>query len=145
VQTDPPVLDPSGFYWVKMQFDSGVSGWSSGYPPYLVALSPPQMIQGANFSIAGDYNGPAITQAVCIIDGVNSAAVLNLQPTSGGQQGTLICAVAAPAVGNHKAVIRTENNAGSAASPEFQYAVTSAPIPQPPNAPSNLRITPVGK
>jgi hypothetical protein len=144
VQPDAPVLDPAGWYWSKIAFDNGINGWVSAYPPYINPLTPPQMIAGSSFSVVGDYNGPALTQGVCINDGLASAATLQLQVNATGQQGTMICPQKAPGTGNHKIVVQAVNSAGTAASTEFQYSVTSAPIPVPPTAPSSLRIAPVG-
>jgi hypothetical protein len=142
IQPDPPVLDPGGWYWSKVVYDNGVTGWSSAYPPYLNMLSPPQMISGVDFNIVGDYAGPALVQGVCINDGVSSAAQLQLQVSASGQSGTLICPLKAPGIGNHIAVIRAVNNAGTTPSTEFQFSVTAAAIPQPPAAPQGLRIAP---
>lgn len=144
IQPDAPVLDASGWYWQKItyQYAGGVTGWSSSYPPYIQQLSPPQMVQGIAVSVVGDYSGPALTSAICINDGVNSAAQMSLQPNGTIVSGTLLCGWGMPGVGNHKAVIKAVNNAGTADSTEFQFAVTTAPIQTPPNAPSNLRIAP---
>src|SRR5262245_13009596 len=145
VQLDPPVMEPAGWWWVRVAYENGLTGWSSGYPPYLNSLSPVQMAQGFNFRVIADYTGPTLTQATCISDGVNSAAILNLQPipSGTGQQGTLLCTWTMPAVGNHIAVVRAVNNVGSAPSTEFQFQVTAQVVAPPPNAPTNLRIAPV--
>lgn len=144
IQSDPFVSDPGGWYWERVVFDNGQSGWTTAYPPYLNQLSPPQMVQGVSVTVVGDYNGPVLTSATCINDGLPSGAQLFLQPTTGGQMGTIQCAWGMPAVGGHKGVIRAINSAGQADSSEFQFAVTAAPIPQPPAAPQNLRIAPQG-
>ena len=150
IQPDPPVLDAGGWYWhrITFQYAGGVTGWVSAYPPYINMLSPPQMIEGVTMSVVADYIGPALTQAICINDGVNSAATLSLQPQSGGTtgsvQGTLLCAWGMPGIGNHKAVVKAVNNAGTMDSTEFQFAVNTAPTQVAPAAPSNLRITPLG-
>lgn len=145
VQNDAPVFESSGWWWVKVNYENGVSGWSSGYPPYLNQLNPPQMAQGFSFRTIADYAGPSITQGICIKDGTESAATLSLQPipNSVGQQGTISCPWTTPAIGNHIVVIRAVNNAGVANSSEFQFAVTAQVVPQPPNTPSNLRIAPL--
>jgi hypothetical protein len=141
VQSDVPVLDPAGWYWVRVTYESGQTGWSSGYPPFLNSLSPPQMVQGSSFRIVADYNGPALTSARCVSDGVQSDAVMQLQATTGGQMGTLQCTWKAPTVGNHIQVITAVNANGSAPSTEFQFSVTTAPVPPIPASPMNLRIT----
>lgn len=145
VQADAPVIDPAGWSWLRVQYETGVTGWSPGYPPSLNMLNPPQMVQGSSFRVVGDYSGPSLTGATCINDGVNSAAVLSLTPIPGGtgQQGTLQCDWKAPPVGNHKAVITATNAIGSAPSTEFQFAVTTQAQPTPPAAPTSLRIGPV--
>lgn len=146
VQPDPPVLDVGGaWYWVRITFDAKTqagdnTGWASAFPPYVNMLSPPQMISGINMTLVSDYLGPALVSAVCIFDGVNRAATMQLQNAAVGHQGTLSCAVPAPGVGNHKAVIQAVNGSGTAASPEFQFAVTQTALQQPPSAPTNLRI-----
>jgi hypothetical protein len=144
VQNDPPVFEPAGWWWVNVTYENGITGWTSGYPPYLNALTPPQMAQGFNFRVVGDYNGPNLTSARCINDGVQSDATMNLQAITGGlgQTGTLSCLWNAPANGNHIAVIQAINNVATVPSTEFQFSVTAQVVPQAPNAPSNLRIGP---
>lgn len=144
IQNDAPVLDAGGtFYWERVTFDTGPTGWVTvSGPDRLASLNPPQMVSGVSFAVAGDYNGPALTQGECNVDGIASAATLNLQPVTGGQQGTLVCPINKPGVGNHKVAITARNLAGSATSAEFQFSVTTVAVPQRPNAPANLRITP---
>lgn len=144
VQNDPPVFEPAGWWWVNVTYENGITGWTSGYPPYLNALTPPQMAQGFSFRVVGDYNGPNLTSGRCINDGVQSDAVLNLQAITGGlgQTGTLSCLWTTPANGNHIAVIQAINNVATTPSTEFQFSVTAQVVPQAPNAPSNLRIGP---
>jgi hypothetical protein len=144
IQSDPPVLDPAGWYWSKINFDNGISGWVSAYPPYINSLQPPQMIADVAFTIVADYNGPAITQGVCLNDGLSSAATLQLQVGATGQTGSMICPQNKPGIGNHKVVVQAVNPAGTAASSEFQYSVTTAVTPMPPAPPANLRIGPIG-
>lgn len=145
VQINPPVHDTNGFWWVYMVFDTGVKGWVTGYPPYLNMLNPIQMSTGFSFRVVGDYNGPTITSALCLNDGVQSNATMALQaiPGATGQQGTLSCSWGMPGVGNHKAVIRAINGAGTASSEEFQFVVNTQVVQQVPNAPGNLRIGPL--
>jgi hypothetical protein len=144
VQNDPPVFEAAGWWWVRVVYDNKITGWSTGYPPYLNQLVPPQMALGFSFRVAGDYTGPTLTEGRCISDGVQSAASLNLQPQSGGtgQTGTMSCLWTTPPVGNHIAVIQAINAVGTSNSTEFQFAVTMQAVPQPPNAPVNLRIAP---
>lgn len=145
VQNDPPVFDPGGWWWIFVRYETGLVGWTSGYPPYLNALVPPQMAQGFSFKVIGDYAGPNLTSARCISDGVPSDATLSLQAQTGGtgQIGTLSCLWTTPTIGNHIAVITAINEAGSAPSTEFQFSVTAIVTPQAPTAPSNLRISPL--
>lgn len=138
-----PVLDPAGWYWHSITFDTAVTGWVSAYPPYINQLQPPQMIAGSSFNIVADYAGPSLTQAICIKDGVNTAATMQLQAVTTGVQGTLLCPWVDSGIGNHKVVITAVNGAGTMASAEFQFSVTSAPVPQPPSAPQSLRIAPL--
>lgn len=143
VQSNPPVLDSGGWYWHRVLFETAVEGWVTVTgPERLSALSPPQMIQGSSFQIVGDYLGPILTGARCILDGVNSDAVRSLAPDAAGQKGTLHCPWPKADLGNHIAVIQAINNAGTMNSSEFQFAVTAAPVAPIPAVPSNLRIAP---
>lgn len=142
VQSNPPVFDASGWWWVYMIMEDKKQGWASGYPPYLNPLTPPQMAQGFSFRVVGDYNGPTLTGSRCISDGVQSDAVMSLQASGTGQMGTLSCLWTTPAVGNHIAVINATNANGTTPSTEFQFAVTAQAIPQIPSSPQNLRIGP---
>jgi hypothetical protein len=153
VQSDPPVLDPAGWYWSRVVFDAKTpngedTGWVSAIPPYINVLTPPQMISGVAFSIAGSYGpGPILTNAVCINDGLASAATMQLQNVTccsdngPGQQGTLICPWPKAGVGNHKVVIQAVNTKGTAQSDEFQFIINAAPVGVNPTQPNNLRIT----
>lgn len=143
VQSDPPVFESAGWWWSRIAFENGITGWASAYPPYLQQLSPPEMAQGFSFRVVGDYSGPTLTQAVCISDGVNSAATMNLQFSGTGQMGTLSCLWTNPPIGNHIQVIRADNGAGQAPSTEFQFKVTAKATQPPPVPPANLRIGPV--
>jgi len=148
VQIDPPVFESAGWWCSRIAYETGVTGWSSAYPPYLNQLTPPQMAQGFNFRVVGDYAGPGLTQGICINDGVQSAAVLNLQPQSGGTgvTGTMSCAWTMPPIGNHITVIQGVNTVGPGPlSAEFQFSVTAKVVPQPPGTPQNLRIAPVSE
>lgn len=143
VQNDPPVLDAGGWSWQNVLFDNAIKGWVMAYPPNINTLSPPQMISGVPFQIIADYTGSVLTQAVCINDGANSPATVQLSPFSGGGvQGTLLCPWPMAGIGNHKVVIHAVNGSGTMASPEFQFAVTSAPVVSSPAQPQNLRIGP---
>jgi hypothetical protein len=158
IQSDPPVLDAAGWYWLRVDFDTPTAngqdiGWVSATPPYLNMLNPPQMISGVPFSIVASYGpGPILTNAVCINDGVTSAATMQLQSATccsdngPGQVGSLICPwpVSQAGVGNHKVVIQAVNKQGTAASNEFQFSVTSAPQSLPPTQPTGLRIAGAG-
>lgn len=140
IQPDLPVLDASNlWYWTRVTFGS-VTGWVSAVPPYLNPLTPPQMNTGINFTLVADYNGPALTGSVCLIDGLQVTATRQLVASSAGQQGTIICPVNMPGIGNHKAVIQAINSVGTAGSTEFQFIVGTSPISQPPSAPMSLRI-----
>lgn len=153
VMPDPPVLDTGGaYYWVRVTYASPTTtgltvGWSRGVPPFLVMLTPPQMIAGIAFNITADYLGPVLTQAICINDGANSPATMQLQSVTlpdgktPGQQGTLRCPWPKAGVGNHKVVVKAVNGQGTMDSTEFQFAVTDVPVAQPPTMPNNLRIT----
>jgi hypothetical protein len=143
ILADPPVLEPAGWYWQKITFDTAVTGWVSAYPPYINLLQPNQMVAGSAFTIVGDYSGPSLTQAVCIKDGINSAATMQLQPVTSGVQGVLLCPWSDAGIGNHKAAIIAVNGAGTMLSAEFQFSVTAAPVPTVPTAPQNLRIGPI--
>ncbi len=143
VQSDPAVLDPAGWSWQVVTFDNGVSGWVSAYPPYINQLTPTQMVSGVPFQIVGDYSGPALTRAVCINDGANSEATMQLQPVTTGVTGVLLCPWKDAGVGNHKVVIIAVNSTATMNSAEFQFSVTAAPVPSPPGTPQNLRIGPV--
>ena len=147
VLPDAPVLDTGGlFYWIRVTYDTGPTGWSRSDPMFLMALTPNQMIAGISFNVAASYDGASLTQAVCINDGANSPANMQLQPftlpdgVTPGQRGTLLCPWPKAGIGNHKVVIKAVNGQGTADSSEFQFAVTTAPIPQPPAAPTNVRI-----
>ena len=142
VQKDPPVAEPAGWSWVKVIFDSGVNGWVSGYPPYVVQLTPPTMVSGSVFKVVGDYNGATVTTGNCIQDGVNSNATLSLQPSGTNTfTGTVQCPMPPQGLGNHIVVLRVNNANGSASSNEFQYAMVSEANPNsPPTKPTNLRI-----
>jgi hypothetical protein len=144
VQIDAPVYDQNGWWWSNVLFDNAIRGWVSAFPPYINSLQPPQMAQGFPFRVIGDYNGPELTSGICINDGVNVTATLNLQAIPGGtgQQGTISCAWGMPAPGNHKAVIQAINNAGVGTSLEFQFAVSTQVVQQVPTTPGNLRIGP---
>lgn len=143
IQTDPPVFETS-WWWSNVLFDNGIRGWVSAVPPFINQLTPPQMALGFPFRVVGDYNGPNLTNAICINDGINSAAVMNLQaiPGGNGSQGTLSCDWGKPSTGNHIAVIRAVNPAGTAQSTEFQFAVSTIVVQQVPTTPGNLRIAP---
>jgi hypothetical protein len=152
VNNNPPVLDVGGaFYWINVTYNPGaanqIAGWSRSIPPFLNMLTPPQMASGVAFSIVANYGpAPVLTNAVCINDGVNSAATMQLQSTTccsdngPGHVGTLLCPWPTAGVGNHKVVIQAVNKQGTAASNEFQFAVTTAPVIGPPTAPSTIRI-----
>lgn len=142
VQSDPAVLDPAGWWWIRVQFENGMAGWVSGYPPFVMSFTPPQLVQGTSFRIVGDYNGPVLTGARCISDGLQSDAIMQLQPNSAGQQGILICGWTTPGLGNHTQVISAVNANGTTPSTEFQFSITTAPLPPIPTAPMNLRINP---
>lgn len=142
VQNDPPVLDAGGWSWQRVQFDNAITGWVMSYPPNINTLSPPQMISGVPFQVIADYTGPVLTQAVCINDGANSPATVQLSPFNGAVQGTLLCPWPTAGIGNHKVVIHAVNGSGTMASPEFQFAVTTAPVVASPAQPQNLRIGP---
>jgi hypothetical protein len=150
VQPDTPVLDAGGtWYWSRVTFDQGTTGWVSALPPYLNPLVPPQLIVGIPFNIVASYGpGPILTSAVCINDGLTSAATMQLQSVTccsdngPGQQGTLTCPWPKAGVGNHKVVIQAINSKGTADSEEFQFAITTAPVGQAPTTPNNIRITP---
>jgi hypothetical protein len=142
VQSNPPVFEAAGWWWIMVNYENGINGWSSGYPPYLNMTSPPQMAQGFSFRVAGDYSGPTLTSGRCYNDGVVSNATLNLQAQGTGQTGTMSCLWTTPPNGNHIAVIEAINNAGTMKSSDFQFSVTAQAVPQPPVAPSNLRIAP---
>lgn len=152
VLPDAPILDTGGaFYWIRVTYAtataSGIlTGWSRSAPPYLAMLTPPQMISGIAFNVQADYLGPVLTQAICINDGTNSPATMQLQSVTlpdgktPGQQGTLRCPWPKAGTGNHKVVVKAVNGQGTADSTEFQFVVTDTPIPQPPAMPNNLRI-----
>lgn len=147
VLPDAPILDTGGlFFWIKVQYDTGPMGWSRSDPTFLLTLTPNQIIAGVSFNIAGNYNGPVLTQAICINDGLNSPANMQLQPITlsdgitPGQTGMLVCPWPKAGIGNHIVVIKAVNDKGTADSAEFQFAVTSVPVPQPPTAPTNVRI-----
>lgn len=142
IQNDPPVLDAGGWSWQNVLFDNAIKGWVMAYPPNINMLSPPQMIAGVPFQIIADYTGSVLTQAVCINDGANSSATVQLSPFNGGVQGTLLCPWPTAGIGNHKVVIHAVNGSGTMASPEFQFAVTNAPVVSSPAQPQNLRIGP---
>jgi hypothetical protein len=149
VLADAPVLETGGkWYWSRVQFDQGALGWVSAISPYINMLTPPQMVSGAIFSIGASYGpGPILTQAVCILDGVNSPATMQLQNVTccsdngPGHAGTLLCPWPKAGLGNHKAVVQAVNSKGTAASEEFQFSVTSAPLSLPPTQPGNMRLT----
>lgn len=149
VLTDAPVLDAAGFWWLRVTFDTQVTGWVSAYPPFLITLTPPEMIAGSSFRIAADYTGPPLTAGRCLYDGLQVTATLALQPSGTSVSGTIQCAVwDKPPVGNHIAVVQAINLGKDGAtqttpSTEFQFIVTDSPKPLPPTAPSNLRIGPV--
>jgi hypothetical protein len=142
IQGDPPVLEAAGWYWEKITFDNGINGWVTSYPPYINMLMPPQMIEGSSFNIIADYSGSALTQAICIFDGANSAATLQMQPTTGGVTGTILCPWPKAGTGNHKAVVQAVNQSGTMPSAEFQFQVSAAVVQPIPSAPQNLRIGP---
>lgn len=153
VQSDAPILDPAGWYWARVVFEASTqngqnTGWVSGLSPYVNILAPPQMVAGANFAIGASYGpGPILTQAVCILDGASSPATMQLQNVTccsdngPGHAGTLVCPWPNAGTGNHIAVIKAVNSKGTADSEEFQFAVTAAPVSQPPTQPGNMRIT----
>jgi hypothetical protein len=140
IGTQAPVRDTAGWYWNYIVFASGREGWTTAYPPYINALSPPQMVVGSSFQVVGDYLGPVLTAARCISDGVTSDGVLNLQPDAAGQRGTLHCPWTKPPLGNHIAVLQAVNTQGTSLSTELQFSITNAPAPPIPQAPTNLRI-----
>ncbi len=153
IQPDAPVLDIGGkFYWARVVFDAATpagdtTGWASTVSPYVNELVPPQMVSGSNFSIGASYGpGPILTQAICILDGVNSPATMQLQNVTccsdngPGHAGTLLCPWPNAGIGNHKAVVKAVNSKGTADSEEFQFSVTSAPLSQVPAQPSGLRL-----
>lgn len=141
IQSDLPVLDAgNAWYWSRVTFDGNRTGWVSAVPPFLNPLNPIQMNAGVSFQLVADYNGPALTNAMCLIDGLSVTATRQLVASSAGQQGTLLCPASAPGIGNHKVVIQAVNSVGTAASTEFQYVVGTAPISPPPSAPMSLRI-----
>lgn len=143
IQSDPAVLDTAGWSWQVVTFDNGMTGWVSVLPPYINQLNPPQMVSGVPFQVVGDYMGPALTRGVCINDGANSEATMQLQATTGGVVGTLLCPWKDAGIGNHKVVIIAVNSTATVNSAEFQFNVTAAPVPSPPSQPQNLRIGPV--
>lgn len=150
VQADAPVLDPGGFYWLRVTYDSQVTGWSSAYPPFVNMMVPPQMVAGSSFRIVGDYlNGPPLTAGRCLYDGLQVPATLSLQPSGANVTGTILCDQwVKPVVGNHIGVIQAVNLGEGGVtqttpSTEFQFVVSESPKPLPPLAPSNLRIAPV--
>jgi hypothetical protein len=149
VQNDPPVLDTAGFWWLRVTFDTQVTGWVTAYPPFLITLNPPQMVAGASFRIGADYSGPPLTEARCLYDGLQVTGSLALQPSGATVSGTIQCALwDKPPVGNHIAVVQAVNLGETGAtqttpSAEFQVIVTDSPKPTPPTAPANLRIMPV--
>lgn len=155
VEADAPILDTGGaFYWQRVTYEapttSGITvGWSRAIAPYLLMLTPPQMISGIPFYVMASYGpGPILTDARCINDGVNNPAAMQLQATTccadngPGQVGSLVCSWPSAGVGNHKVVIQAINSKGTAQSDEFQFAVTTVPQAQPPTKPTNMRIVP---
>lgn len=146
VQSDAPVLDAgNNWYWLRVIFDASTAngqntGWVSAIPPYVNSLNPPQMVPNVSFQLVANYDGPALTGAVCLIDGQSFPATRQLVASVLGQQGTLLCPASMPGVGGHKAVIQAINSVGTAGSTEFQYEVTTSPTTQPPTMPMNLRI-----
>ncbi|HET9565201.1 MAG TPA: hypothetical protein VFP27_12025, partial [Mycobacterium sp.] len=153
VQPDAPVLEGTSGWWSKVAYDNGLVGWSkqqflaraTGAP--VPPLQPPTVEINKPFSVVGDYiNAPALTSATCLLDGMASAATLQLTngaPNAEGfpmQSGTLRCFYpAGVALGNHIVVITAVNAVGSASSAEFQF-VAEAPVvvpppPPPPSAP----------
>lgn len=155
VQSDAPVLDTGGmWYWSRVVFEASTAngqntGWVSVLSPYVNELVPPQMVAGADFSIGASYGpGPILTQAICILDGANSPATMQLQNVTccsdngPGQQGMLLCPWPKAGTGNHKAVIKAVNSKGTADSEEFQFSVTAVAVTPSPTNPSNMRIVP---
>src|SRR5678815_2527230 len=62
VMSDAPVYESAGWWWSRIAFDNGVTGWASGYPPYIETLTPPTMMQSSNFIVVGDYSGSTVTE-----------------------------------------------------------------------------------
>lgn len=155
VEADAPILDTGGaFYWIRVTYEKPTTtgltvGWGRSISPFLLMLTPPQMISGIPFYVMASYGpGPILTDARCINDGVNQPSAMQLQPTTccadngPGQVGSLVCSWPSAGVGNHKVVIQAINSKGTAQSDEFQFAVTTAPQAQPPTKPTNMRIVP---
>lgn len=150
VQPDTPVLHSNKtWYWVKIRWNDGLVGWSSDADPYIVPITPPTMNMGVDFTIAGDYAGPALTSGDCIADGLKiaNAALQFTTNTDGTVQGLMKCQWGAntPA-GNHIAVIIARNLSSTgqpqtASSSEFQFVIAQSgtTFSGPPATPANPR------
>ena len=91
VLADKPVLDPSGFWWNRVQYDMGLTGWSSALPPYLLLVA-----GGKTLEVSGTTS-VALGGAATDNNAVSSVSWVNNRGGSGTATGTSNWSV--PAVG----------------------------------------------
>jgi Putative Ig domain/Fibronectin type III domain/Glucodextranase, domain B len=108
VLADQPVLDPNGFWWNRVQYDTGLNGWSSALPPYLLLATTKafQVVGTTSLSLSGTASDNV---------GVSSVNWVNDRGGSGAAAGTTNWSVASVGLqtGNNVITLTARDAAGN--------------------------------